>query len=96
MPHIVIEYSHYSSVCLCLELGPFLLGALNNLVLVVDLQDAGVLANGLRPPVEVRGLMLEPRDKIGREHAVLGQGQDSNDEWGCEDLVLVSSVFFAI
>lgn len=94
----MIGYSRYSSacLCLCLQLGPLLLGSLNNLVLVVDLQDAGVLANGLRPPVEVRALMLEPRDEIGRQGAVLGQGKQSNDEWGCEDLVLVSSRLSAI
>jgi hypothetical protein len=68
------------------ELGPLLLGSLNNRVLVVDLQDAGVVANGLRPLVKVWGFLLETRREIGREEAVLGEGQYSNDERGSEDL----------
>lgn len=68
------------------ELGPLVLSSLDNRVLVVDLKHAGILANGLRPLVKVGGLFLEAGGEIGRDEAVLGEGQCSNDERGSEDL----------
>ena len=70
------------------ELGPLVLSSLNNRVLVVDLQHALILANGLRPPVKVGGLFLEAGGEIGRDKAVLGEGQCPNDERGSEDLFM--------
>lgn len=56
------------------KLGSHSLACLNNSVLVVDLQDAGVLADGLCPLVEVGSLFLEAGGEIGWQEAVLGGG----------------------
>ncbi|KAI6762155.1 hypothetical protein HG531_002708 [Fusarium graminearum] len=73
-----------SPLGLASELGPLLLGSLNNVVLVVDPHDAGVVANGLRPLVKVWGFFFEARREIGGKKTVLGEGQCSNDERGSE------------